>query len=296
MLLQQGEYPADTSPCSSRMMYFSIATFAFVMHVSYSALLTAAMVSVPKELQVRSFEDLALSDLNVYVIDGGATADFFRRAPRGTGTNHVYENKLRDRAAAMLKASGEGTERLRQDPRGVFYTYRASFKDPRNEFYALKSFRGQPVLSAIGLRKGSCLLPAIDAELRAMEQSGILHKLRVQHGIISLRKPKVETSTESLGLDTVLFPFLSLCVGLACGVALVAAEVGGEKALCMLSRSGSRRRRRGCSLGARREEEEEEAMGAGGGKQGSPPQISGRKRSRSVNESVCAKFVCGPAT
>ncbi len=57
----------NTSDSSFRLAHLALTVFVFLMSASYSALLTAHMVSVPQELDIDSLEELASSDVAVLV-------------------------------------------------------------------------------------------------------------------------------------------------------------------------------------------------------------------------------------
>ena len=86
-----------------------------------------------------------------------------------------------------------------------------------------------------GFPKDSCLLASVNAELRRLEEAGVLRRLQLRHGMlvgmVSLVKPsRAESSSESLGFRTMLLPFLGLLVGCVAGTALVLVEVGRKRA------------------------------------------------------------------
>ncbi len=229
MFLQHGSL-VEVPTLTSKVSYFSTAVFAFATYICYSALLTAAMVSVSEELQIFSLNDLAVSDLSVYILGGGATYTYFESAPRGSPANLVYENKLKGNPGALMASTEDGFQRLNGDPKGVFYTDGFTLEHSDN-FYTLKTFQSQKHIAGIGLRQGSPLREAVNEELRLLEEAGVVHKLRAKHGYAALPRPQAETSTESLGFNTVLLPFLSLGMGGLLGAILVLAELA-KKTFC----------------------------------------------------------------
>ena len=62
----------------------------FLLFAMYTCDLTARMTTGPKELPIRSFEDILRSDYRVFTVEGGATVETLANSKPGTAMHKVY--------------------------------------------------------------------------------------------------------------------------------------------------------------------------------------------------------------
>ncbi len=164
---------AETSG-ASRLSYFVVCLFSFTVFASYSALLTATMIGSDAEIGMESMEELALSDLHLFLWEDSSTYMSLQLAPPGSPRQAVYRAKVEGKLDSVFIGSNEEIHRkLAANPRSVFIDWDiilAGYPD----MYSVRSFRDfTPAQISIGLQKGSEFREALNHQLRKMDQSGI---------------------------------------------------------------------------------------------------------------------------
>ena len=217
-LILQRDPSKEPHKNSSRLLYFSIIAFTFVIYICYTGLLTASMVSQKRELYVDSFQNLADSDLKFYVWGGTSDADSFIYSQPGTPYHLVYEKKLKDNPKAFVYTVDEFETNLNKDPNSVGLDWEVGYGDA-DYLYFLRSFKDTVAIHVcLGFAKDSVLTQRANQQILNFEEAGILDKLTTHYKVYKKPLQLDENSVQPLGYDNLTFPFLALLLG--CSLAM----------------------------------------------------------------------------
>ncbi len=175
MVLFQRDYPFEPNPNnSSRLSFFITCLFGYVFFAGYAALLTATMIGSNSELQIETLEDLAASDVHLYLWEDSSTYDSFQLADPSSARGLVYRTKIEGKLEdVFISSNDEIHQKLAANPDSVFLDWDiilAGYPD----MYAVRSFRDfTPAQVSIGLQKESEYREAFNYHLRKMDQTGI---------------------------------------------------------------------------------------------------------------------------
>ena len=98
--------------CKSTKILFVLAAFSgYLLHVHYTAYLTAATSTV-KDSPIESFGDVLSGGYQVSVLGNSAYHDMLESAKLGTSMNEVYQKTMKNRPGALLKSYTEVKETI----------------------------------------------------------------------------------------------------------------------------------------------------------------------------------------
>ena len=94
--LFQRDYPIEKRACSTKVLFFTVCAFAYLVFSCYTAILTSTMISKPTEVMLSSLTELVDGGYSIVVWKNTATHALFRDSPPGTEYNYVWENLIKD--------------------------------------------------------------------------------------------------------------------------------------------------------------------------------------------------------
>ena len=74
---------------AQKILYFSILIFGFLVHASYTALLTSTMVFSPEPSPIRNFQDVIDKNLKLVILANTSLHQKFLLAPVGSPWNRA---------------------------------------------------------------------------------------------------------------------------------------------------------------------------------------------------------------
>ncbi len=226
MTLGQRDYGISVRRNSSQLLFNSTCLFAFLAFSFYTADLTSLMSSVPKPLDVRSFQGVYEKELDLIVWRDTSSVDHFLMADQDSSMRKVFERGLEQPASLFAHSMDEIISRLHSEPRSVYFGSAMEAKRDL-ELRILPIEEAVPIHLAIGLQKDSEFLKLFNFHLQQMKEAGLFAVLNVRwtnQGVEFVEPPPCQTANV-LGYDNLLFPFAIACSGLGVALVLLLAEL-----------------------------------------------------------------------
>ena len=175
-IIQREYYLCVRSP-TAKLLFNITGLFGFLMFAYYSAVLTSLMTAAAPPLEIRSFEDVLMHGLDVFIWKDSAPVRDMSTAKPGTAQSKVYQDMLDSPNSSFLLSQADIVERLATDPNGLYYGPTAAFLGkPGMKVFKIEEMRS----SQIGFTypKDSEFYKAFNYYMIKLKEGGVLDLLR----------------------------------------------------------------------------------------------------------------------
>ncbi len=222
MMLLQRDYPIRKLALSTRLIFLIASLFAFFVYSGYTAILTSAMISKPRQFTICSFEEVLEGGYRLAVWESTEPHNVFKLAREGS-TKHRLLQEL-----TFYQTSESAVAALSSGRQAVAYESVVTFAgvagvarmwDFPDVFHASVTF---------ALWRNSEFLGLFNHHLIKIRQSGLRDKLLSKWFLSESRDDADaggdETSAEVLGYENLASPFFLLAGGVFLSGAIVLWE------------------------------------------------------------------------
>ena len=222
LFLQKG-YRMEVKGLSSKALLLTAALCMKMVFIYYTRALTANMTASPKELRIKSFDDVERLGYQVTGMGPGMRSnDFLRHAHKDSAMRRIYENKFmpietrkeRDEIAEKM-ADGDLQETL-------LWTFGGGRVLQR--LVAQEMAETVSVPKTLAFEKDSELTALFNHHICKMRESGVIQQILTrnsgEHNLVYGMEEAVV-----IGYQNILFPFAWLALGSIIAVAIVLAEI-----------------------------------------------------------------------
>ncbi len=220
----------DRSQLATKIAWFSLAMFSYLVFVHYDATLTTQMtVSSPTPL-ISTFQEALDLDFKIVTAEGSVYHEFLEKALPGTPERIVYEHMLRSADDTILPDTRIKNllQILRETPRSAYFGT-SLVALGMSEFVTPRKAIMQSHL-AIGMQKDSELKEFLNYHIIKLKNTGVLQRLFHKHALngkpedIYRVKDVPSVSALPLGYDQLVFPFSAVIGGVGISLCLLIIE------------------------------------------------------------------------
>lgn len=208
---------------ATNLLFLTVSLTGYLVFAYFSGMTTSLMTTGTLPPRIKSFSDIIPNDLQVIVWKGTTQHNTMQYSRPGTAMREVYDKTMRDNPKALFDTLSEAQAEVDKDDNKKVAQFTTGLTEVKSNQIKIRLDDANLGQGAIGLQKNSELREVFNYIIAKLTNNGVLRKLHDKfiRGPIQLPDPE---QAHTLGIENVLFAFLIISLGVACGCILVVLE------------------------------------------------------------------------
>ena len=209
-LIQRGDDQTGNTRIAFKVVNFTSALTCFLIFTSYTALLTASMVTRPFLPTMQTFADVMNEGYKLFLLKGSSSELAFRHAPAGSDRHKIFHDQiLGNKGERLYTVGNDALKILENDPKSLVFEWVSAFRHHPGVI-ALPGFKDyDKVQAAFALPKDSEIAGTLNHQLKKLKEAGVTTKKKLEWFESDTYESETNVA-EALDYNNVIFPFMSM--------------------------------------------------------------------------------------